>query len=280
MTVADERGAAGSLRFAGRTVIVTGGGRGIGEATARRFASEGADVLVLSRTAAEVAEVAASIRGAGDRAWHEVGDVSRADDVDRIVSAAEARWGGRIDVLVNNAGVDHDCPFLDFPESEWRRVIDVNLTGPFLCAQRVARSMAKSGGGAIVHVASIDAKGADGTQVAYNASKAGLLGLNRTMATELAPYGIRSTIVNPGYVGTALTRGYVGERLYEYMTTAFARVPQGRMAEPDEIAASVAFLASDDARHITGIELTVDGGTTANLYVVETLPSSQLELNT
>jgi NAD(P)-dependent dehydrogenase (short-subunit alcohol dehydrogenase family) len=262
------------MRFEHQNVIVTGSGRGIGEATARRFAAEGADVLVISRTETDVAAVAESIRASGASAWHQAGDVSRAADVERIVTAAEERWDGRIHVLVNNAGVDYDCPFLDFPESEWRRVLDVNLTGPFLCAQRVAKTMAQGGGGAIVHIASIDALGADGTEVAYNASKAGLLGLNRTMAMELAQYGIRSTVVNPGYVATALTRGYVGEQMFEYMTSRFARVPQGRMAEPDEIAAAVLFLASDDARHITGTELTVDGGTTANLYVVETLPSA------
>jgi NAD(P)-dependent dehydrogenase (short-subunit alcohol dehydrogenase family) len=261
------------MRFENHNVIVTGAGRGIGEATARRFAAEGADVLVISRTEADVAAIAGSIREDGGRAWHEVGDVSRAADVDRIVASAEARWEGSIHVLVNNAGIDHDCPFLDFPESEWRRVLDVNLTGPFLCGQRVAKAMAGRGGGVIVHIASIDALGADGTEVAYNAAKAGLLGLNRTMAMELAPLGIRSVVVNPGYVATPLTRGYVGEEMFEYMTSRFARVPQGRMAEPDEIAAAVLFLASDDARHITGTELTVDGGTTANLYVVETLPS-------
>jgi NAD(P)-dependent dehydrogenase (short-subunit alcohol dehydrogenase family) len=262
------------MRFERRNVIVTGGGRGIGEATARRFAAEGADVLVISRTESEVAAVAASIRESGGSSWHQVGDVSSAADVDRIVASAEDRWGAQIHALVNNAGIDHDCPFLDFPESEWRRVLDVNLTGPFLCAQRVARTMAKNGGGAIVHIASIDAFGADGTQVAYNAAKAGLLGLNRTMAMELAQHGIRSTVVNPGYVATPLTRQYVGDEMFEYMTTRFERVPQRRMAEPDEIAGAVVFLASDDARHITGTELTVDGGTTANLYVVETLPSA------
>jgi NAD(P)-dependent dehydrogenase (short-subunit alcohol dehydrogenase family) len=263
-----------SQRFTDRHVIVTGGGRGIGEATARRFAAEGADVLVLSRTESEVAAVAAAIRADGGSAWHAVGDVGDAADVDRIVSEAEQRWAGRIDVLVNNAGIDHDCPFLEFPEAEWRRVLDVNLTGPFLCAQRVARTMAASGAGAIVHVSSIDSLGADGTQVAYNASKAGLLGLSRTLAVELGPLGIRSTVVNPGYVATPLTRQYVGEEMYEYMTTRFARVPQGRMADPAEIAGSILFLASDEARHVNGIELTVDGGTTANLYIVETLPNA------
>ncbi len=263
-----------SNRFEQRHVIVTGGGRGIGEATARRFAAEGADVLVISRTEAEVAGVAADIRGTGGAAWHAVGDVASSADVERIVSLAEERWAGRIDVLVNNAGIDHDCPVLEFPEAEWRRVLDVNLTAPFLWAQRVARAMAGSGGGAIVHVASIDALGTDGTQVAYITSKAGLLGLNRSLSTELGPLGIRSTVVNPGYVATPLTRQYVGEEMYEYMTTRFARSPQGRMATPDEIAGAILFLASDDGRHVNGVELTVDGGTTANLYIVETLPSA------
>jgi NAD(P)-dependent dehydrogenase (short-subunit alcohol dehydrogenase family) len=263
-----------ALRFAGRTVIVTGGGRGIGEATARRFAAEGADVLILSRTESEVAAVASSIRADGGQAWHEVADVASAADVDRVVTAAEERWDGQIDALVNNAGIDHDCAFLDFPEAAWRQVIDVNLTGPFLCAQRVARAMAKRGSGSIVHISSIDSLGADGTQVAYNASKAGLLGLSRTLAVELGPLGIRSTVVNPGYVATPLTRKFLGEEMYAYMTKSFARVPQGRIAEPDEIASAILFLASDEARHVNGIELTVDGGTTANLYIVETLPDA------
>jgi NAD(P)-dependent dehydrogenase (short-subunit alcohol dehydrogenase family) len=262
------------MRFEARHVIVTGGGRGIGEAAARRFAAEGADVLVMARTESEVSAVAASIRATGASAWHEVGDVSSSADVERIVERATQRWEGRIDVLVNNAGIDHDCPFLDFPEEEWRHVIDVNLTGPFLWSKRVANVMAGNGGGVIVHIASIDALGADGTEVAYNAAKAGLRGLNRTMAMELAQYGIRSAIVNPGYVGTALTHDYVGDEMFEYMGSRFERVPQRRFADPDEIAAAIAFLASDDARHITGTELTVDGGTTANLYVVETLPGA------
>jgi NAD(P)-dependent dehydrogenase (short-subunit alcohol dehydrogenase family) len=258
-------------RFSGRNVIVTGGGRGIGEATARRFAAEGADVMLIARTAAEIEAVAASIAGSGGRAWAHAADVSDEAQVQGAVDAAAARFG-RIDVLVNNAGVDDDCPFLDVQAANWNDVIGVNLTGPFLMSQRVGREMARTGGGAIVHVASIDALGADGNQVAYNSSKAGLLGLNRTMAMELAPHGIRSNVVNPGYTATPLTRQYVGEPMYEYMTSTFARVPQGRMATVEEIAAAIAFLASDDAGAITGTDLTVDGGTTANLYIVETLP--------
>jgi NAD(P)-dependent dehydrogenase (short-subunit alcohol dehydrogenase family) len=260
-------------RFEGKSVVVSGGGRGIGEATARRFAAEGADVLVVARTQAEVDAVAASIGAEGGSASALAADVSDRESVSRVVESAQARWS-RIDVLVNCAGIDHDCPFLDFPAEEWERVLAVNLTGAFLIAQGVARVMAEAGGGTIVHISSIDAYGADGTQVAYNASKSGMLGLSRTMAMELARHNIRSNVVSPGYTATPLTRQYVGDEMYEYMTGDFARIPQRRMATPEEIASGVLFLASDDAAAITGTELVVDGGTLANLFIVETLPDA------
>jgi NAD(P)-dependent dehydrogenase (short-subunit alcohol dehydrogenase family) len=259
-------------RFDGKTVVLSGGGRGIGAATAQRFAREGADVLLVARTSSEIDAVATQITASEGKAWAHAADVSDPLAVESVVGAAHERWG-RIDVLVNCAGIDHDSPFLDFPDDEWQRVIGVNLTGSFLMAQRVARVMADEGGGAIVHISSIDAYGADGNQVAYNASKAGLLGLSRTMATELARHGIRSNVVSPGYTATPLTRQYVGDAMYAYMTKDFDRIPQRRMATPEEVAAAILFLASDDAAAITGSELTVDGGTTANLYIVETLPS-------
>jgi NAD(P)-dependent dehydrogenase (short-subunit alcohol dehydrogenase family) len=271
MTVTSESAAAPPRRFAGRAVLVTGGGGGIGEAVARRFADEGACVAAISRTEAEVERVAAAISEAGGIAIGFAADVSDAAAVQAAIDRTLAEFG-RLDVLVNNAGIDYDCALLDVPEESWSRVIAVNLTGPFLMTQRGARAMRDGGGGAIVQ---IDAYGADGTQVAYNCSKAGLLGLNRTAAMELAPYGIRSNVVSPGYVATPLTRQYVGERLYRHMSESFARVPQRRMVAPEEIAAAVAFLASDDAAAITGSDLVVDGGTTANLYVVETLPQAQ-----
>lgn len=258
-------------RFAGRRAIISGGGRGIGEAIARRFAAEGAEVMVVARTGDEVEAVAASIAESGGQAFAHAADVGDEAQVDAAVAAAQARWDG-VDVLVNCAGIDHDCSFLDFPAAQWERVLGVNLTGAFLMAQRVGRWMARGGGGAIVHISSIDAYGADGNQVAYNASKAGMLGLSRTMAMELAPHAIRSNVVCPGYTATPLTKQYVGPAMYDYMTQDFDRIPQRRMATPEEIAGAVLFLASDDASAITGSELTVDGGTTANLYVVETLP--------
>jgi NAD(P)-dependent dehydrogenase (short-subunit alcohol dehydrogenase family) len=255
-------------RFEGKHAIVTGGGRGIGEAVARRLQAEGATVMVVARTAAEVDGVAASL---GAPALAHVADVSVEADVQGMVERAIATWG-RIDIVVNNAGVDDDCPFLDVQAANWQRVLGVNLTGPFLVSQRAARAMAAGAGGVFVHVASIAALAGDGEQVAYGASKAGLLGLNRIMALELAKHGIRSNVVHPGYTATPLTRQYVGEEMYEYMMGGFARIPQGRMALPEEIAAAVAFLASDDAAAITGTDLVVDGGTLANAYVVETLP--------
>ena len=255
-------------RFSGKRAIVTGGGRGIGEAVARRLYDEGASVMVVSRTEAEVGAVAGAL---GERALAHVADVSLEADVQGIVDRALEVWG-RIDVVVNNAGIDDDCPFLEVQAESWQRVLGVNLTGPFLVSQRAARAMATSGGGAFVHIASIAALAGDGEQVAYGASKAGLLGLNRIMALELARHGIRSNVVHPGYTATPLTRQYVGEEMYEYMMGGFARIPQGRMALPEEIAAAVAFLASDDAAAITGTDLVVDGGTMANCYVVETLP--------
>jgi len=260
-------------RFAGRSVIVTGGGRGIGQATARAFAAEGADVLVLGRTVADLEDTVAQITADGGQAWLLPCDVTDEAQVDGAAARAAARWG-RIDVLVNNAGIDDDTPFLEIDRSRWRDVIDTNLTGVFLMSQAVAREMAKAGRGVILHTASIDASGGDGPYAAYNASKAGLLGLNRTLALELAAHGIRSNCVSPGFTHTVMTERAVGPKLLEYLNGSFARVPMKRLVKPDEIAQAFLFLASDQASAITGIDLRVDGGLTANWYILETLPGA------
>ena len=258
-------------RFAGRGVIVTGGGRGIGQATARAFAAEGADVLVLGRTVADLEETVAQITADGGQAWLLPCDVTNEAQVEETVTRAAGRWD-RIDVLVNNAGIDDDTPFLEIDRSRWRDVIDTNLTGVFLMSQAVAREMAKAGRGVILHTASIDASGGDGPYAAYNASKAGLLGLNRTLALELAAHGIRSNCVSPGFTHTVMTERAVGPKLLEYLNGSFAWVPMKRLVKPDEIAQAFLFLASDQASAITGIDLRVDGGLTANWYILETLP--------
>ena len=254
-------------RFEGKTVIVTGAGRGIGRAIAERFASEGADVLCVGRTREPLEETAALCGSA----WVVTGDVSRSEDVDGVLAAALERWE-RIDVLVNNAGIDDETPFLDMSEEDWRAVIATNLTGVFLMSQRVARVMRDSKGGVILHNISIDALGGDGPFASYNASKAALLGLNRTMALELAQYGIRVNGVSPGFTHTDMTERAVGPKLMAYLNGSFERVPMRRLVKPAEIAAAFAFLASDDASAITGQNLVVDCGLTANWFILETLP--------
>ena len=258
-------------RFAGRHVIVTGGGRGIGQATALAFAGEGAEVLVLGRTVADLEDTVRQIGDSGGVAWLARCDVSDEAQVDHAVRAAAKRWD-RIDVLVNNAGIDDDTPFLEVDRARWRAVVDTNLTGAFLMAQAVARRMAETGGGVILHTASIDASGGDGPYAAYNASKAGLLGLNRTMALELAAHNIRSNCVSPGFTHTVMTEQAVGAKLLDYLNGSFARVPMRRLVRTDEVARAFLFLASDHASAITGIDLRVDAGLTANWYILETLP--------
>jgi NAD(P)-dependent dehydrogenase (short-subunit alcohol dehydrogenase family) len=258
-------------RFAGRGVIVTGGGRGIGQATARAFAAEGADVLVLGRTVADLEDTVAQITADGGRAWLLPCDVTSEAQVEETVTRAASRWD-RIDVLINNAGIDDDTPFLEIDRARWRAVVDTNLTGVFLMSQAVGREMAKSGGGVILHTASIDASGGDGPYAAYNSSKAGLLGLSRTMALELAAHAIRSNCVSPGFTHTVMTEKAVGPKLMDYLNGSFARVPMRRLVTTDEVAQAFLFLASDQASAITGIDLRVDGGLTANWYILETLP--------
>lgn len=261
-------------RFDGKNVIVTGAGTGIGRAIAERFAAEGADVMLLGRRVDLLEEVSHGIAAAGGTAWVHGADVGDAAAVDAAVAAARARWGGRIDVLVNSAGIMEESPFLEIEDEGWDRVIRTNLRGAFLMAQRIAREQVAAGSGVIIHIASIDASGGDGPYGSYNASKAGLLGLNRTMALELGPYGVRVNCVSPGYTNTELTSAGLPPETMDYLVNRFERVPLRRLVRPDEIASACAFLASDDASAITGIDLIVDGGLTANWYVAETIPSA------
>jgi NAD(P)-dependent dehydrogenase (short-subunit alcohol dehydrogenase family) len=253
--------------LAGKNAIVTGAGRGIGRAIAQRFADEGADVMLVGRSREPLDKAVAEI---GDRAWAHAADVSDSAQVVGLVAAAKARWP-RIDVLVNNAGIAVEAAFLEIDEDSWDRVLRTNLRGAFLMAQAVAREQVETGGGSIIHIASIDASGGDGPYASYNASKAGLLGLNRTMALELGPHGIRVNCVSPGFTHTDMTEDAVPPELMDYLINRFDRVPMRRLVKPEEIAAACAFLASEDASAITGINLTVDCGLTSNWYILETL---------
>ena len=259
-------------RFDGKNVIVTGAGQGIGLAIAERFADEGADVMVIGRRPGPLEALVSRLEARGGAAWLHSADVSDSAAVDAAVAAASERWG-RVDVLVNNAGIAEEKDFLEIEDEGWDAVVATNLRGVFLMSQRVARLQAAAGGGAIVHIASIDASGGDGPYASYNASKAGLLGLNRTMALELGKHGIRVNCVSPGFTHTEMTEVGVPPGMMDYLSNRFDRVPLGRLVRPDEIAAACAFLASEDASAITGIDLTVDCGLTANWYILESIPA-------
>lgn len=264
-------------RFEGRTVIVTGAGQGIGESIAKRFADEAADVLVVGRTKELLDGTVAAIEKVGGSAWAKAADISSAEDVNDLVDAAMERWS-QIDVLVNNAAVFDEPPFFDNDAETFRTTLDINVTGTFLMSQRVAREMAKSKRGSIVHISSIDALGADGPYTAYTATKAAVVSLARTMALELSEHGIRINCVAPGFVNTDMVHKITPANIMEYMLKSFDRVPMKRLVEPEEVAAAVAFLASDEASAITGTNLVVDCGMTSNLYALETLPEPILAL--
>jgi 3-oxoacyl-[acyl-carrier protein] reductase len=241
----------------GAGVLVSGGSRGIGLATARRFLEEGSRVFL---SGLDEAEVEAAVKGLGAVGTVDGAacDVASEADVDRLVRGAEGFLGG-IDVLINNVGIARREPLLDIATESWNEVLDVNLRGQFLVAQRVARSMVDRGrGGAIVNMASTNALEGEAGYAHYNASKGGIAMLTRTMAVELGPHGVRVNALCPGKIATPLQ----GEAEDAGYTARFVRdrIPLGRSGTPEEVAAAYAFLASDEASFITGELLVVDGG--------------------
>ena len=238
----------------GKRVVVTGGTSGIGEATSRRFLDEGSRVVALAVGEDEVATAADRIPGV-----HAIRcDVADAGDVGRAFDEADSVLGG-VDVLIANAGISIRKPFLEIEEADWQRVLDVNLTGVFHCAQQAARRMVGAGGGVILMTASTNGLTGHPFYADYNASKAGVIVLARTMALELAP-AVRVNAVCPGYVLTPMQRAeYTDEMLAEVN----AGIPLGRHAAPEEIASLYAFLASDEGAYFTGAVLSIDGGETA-----------------
>jgi 3-oxoacyl-[acyl-carrier protein] reductase len=246
------------MRLLGKVALVTGAQQGIGRAIALALAADGADVAVNyldDRAAADA--VAGAVRALGRRAVAVPGDVSRAEEARRMVETAVAGLGP-LDVLVNNAGIFPRSPFLDLREDEWTRVLDVNLKGGFLCAQAAARVMVgASRPGAIVNLSSVAASGTP-LGVHYAASKAGVVGLTRAMALALAPHRIRVNAIAPGLTDTAQPR--YGNTEAELQARAREIPLEGRMARPEEIASVAVFLASEEARWITGQVIHVNGG--------------------
>ncbi len=243
-------------RLENQFAIVTGAARGIGRAIADRLASDGASVLIADIDTAAAEATAAEIATSGATTASIGVDVTQRGSVEAAVQDAVARWG-RVDIMVSNAGIMDRAPFLEMTEAFWRRVLDVNLTGAFLCGQAAARQMrSQPDGGRIVYTASNSGVFGGRGRAAYGASKAGIINLVQTMAIELAEYGIRVNAVAPGP-----TRTHEGQP-EELWPSVKLRMPLGRYGRPEEIAAVAAFLAAPESSFVTGHVYCADGGYT------------------
>jgi 3-oxoacyl-[acyl-carrier protein] reductase len=235
-----------------KTALVTGAANGIGRATAEAFLREGATV-VLADVDAEAGRAAAD--ALGERAHFERLDVTDADAVEAVVAGVVARYG-RLDVLVNNAGIVRDARLVKMTLDEWQAVLDVNLKGVFLCGQAAARVMSEQGSGVILNASSVVGLYGNFGQSNYVATKAGVIGMTKTWARELGRKGVRVNAVAPGFIGTEMVEA-IPDKVIAMMEE---KAPLGRIGRPEDIAEAYVFLASDRAAFITGATLSVDGG--------------------
>jgi 2-deoxy-D-gluconate 3-dehydrogenase len=242
----------------GKVAIVTGGNGGIGLGIARGLAKAGAAVVVAARQAQKTAQVVAELEREGAKAMGVTTDVQDEASVQAMAEAAAERFGG-VDILVNNAGINIRKAPQDYTLAEWRRVLDTNLTGVFLCARAVYPYMVKAGGGKIINIGSMTSIFGSSVAPAYAATKGGVVQLTKSLALFWAPDHIQVNAILPGWIHTDLTASTSCER-YEAIQ---ARIPQGRWGDPDELAGAAVFLASAASDYITGIAMPVDGGYTS-----------------
>ncbi len=246
------------MRLKGKVSIITGGAQGIGQATARKFAAEGAIVIVCDMRAEAVEAAVADLRRTPSVvADGHVVDVTKRPQIDAMVTAVKARHG-RIDALVNNAGITLDARLQKMTDAQFDKVIDVNLKGTYNCAQAVLETMLAQGSGSITNASSVVGLYGNFGQSNYAASKFGVIGLAKTWARELGPKGIRCNAVAPGFIATPIL-STIPDKVMAQMTD---RVPMKRLGQPEEIASVYAFLASDDASYINGAVIEVAGGLT------------------
>ncbi|KQP21715.1 SDR family NAD(P)-dependent oxidoreductase [Pseudorhodoferax sp. Leaf267] len=259
-------------RFAGKTALVTGGASGLGLASARRLLREGARVALADINAHALRNVVKELAQPPGHVSQHMLDVTDAAQVEAVVQEAWQTHGA-IDVLVNSAGISYQGSVLDTPIEAWRRVLDINLSGSYLCTQAVARRMVQRRQGRIVMIASISGQQVWSGRAAYCASKGGVLALAKSCAIDLAPFGITVNSVSPGPIETAQTAALHGPVIRQAIVHA---TPMARYGQADEVADAIAFLASDDARFVNGHDLVVDGGLTsaAILYDLKQNPQA------
>jgi 3-oxoacyl-[acyl-carrier protein] reductase len=243
-----------SQRLRDRVAVITGASRGIGRAVALALAAEGANVVVnYASSSAAAQDVVAAITDAGGSAIALQADVSKLEQIDALVKDTLEKFG-RIDILVNNAGITRDTLLLRMKPEDWQAVIDLNLTGVFLCTKAVSKVMLKQRSGRIINIASVAGQMGNPGQANYSAAKAGVIGFTKTVAKELAVRGITVNAVAPGFIVTDMTSDLKSEEILKY-------IPLGRYGEPEEVAGMVRFLAADSAAaYITGQVFNVDGG--------------------
>ncbi len=242
------------LDLTGKVALVTGASRGIGRGIALRLASQGARVIAAAR-GDNAASTVTVIGEAGGVAESVALDVTQAASVDAAVKGVLERHG-RIDILVNNAGIARDQLILRMKRDDWDQVIDTNLTSAFVCVQAVVKTMVKQRSGRIVSISSVVGQMGNAGQANYAASKAGLIGFSKALARELASRNVTVNVVTPGLIDTDMTRAIAEKAQHDWA----AQIPAGRLGTPDDVAAAVSFLASDEASYITGQVLAVNGG--------------------
>jgi 3-oxoacyl-[acyl-carrier protein] reductase len=242
-------------QLANQVALVTGAGRGIGRAIALKLASNGADIVCLSRTVENSEKVAKEVRALGRKAWAFAVDVSQPAAITEAVTKILAE-AGRVDILVNNAGVTRDGLLVRMSEEDWDTVLDTNLKGAFLFTKALTRTFMKQRSGRIINMASVVGLMGNAGQCNYSASKAGLIGFTKATAKELASRGVTVNAIAPGFIDTDMTAALDEAARNELMK----RIPLGCLGNPDDIAEAVSFLAGPGARYITGQVLTVDGG--------------------